>query len=90
MRIQPCLNQSLGQRFAPNFRGKKTDEYYTYISDNSNAIITTSVIGGTILGTLSARKNFEYELVPKVFQYIGAITLGLFGIASANFLLNKK
>jgi hypothetical protein len=90
MRIEFDANRSTEKRFAANFGHKRSDNYYAYMSDRSNNIIKTSILGGTIIALITSRKNLRREFVPKVFQDIGTMTLILFGAASTKFALSDK
>ena len=87
MYIQSCADPKT-QFARPVFKKQKRHEdYYSYMSRNSDDIVKISVIVGSATGAFAARKNFNEELIPKTFRNIGATTLGLFGLVSANFMI---
>jgi hypothetical protein len=95
MRVEFFANQSPKNKLGVSFKGKKnkrSDDYYAYMSYKSSGIVKTSIFAGTVIGAVAARKNFRSDVIPKIFQYVGTVTLGLFGLASAQyaFIQNKK
>lgn len=91
MYIQSCAKHDICNARYINFGKKKRSEnYFTYMSNHSEDIINASVISGALTGAFSARNDIAGELVPKVFRNIGVITLGLFALFSLKFLMPEK
>lgn len=92
MYIQPCTSKSLVKGATLNFSSKNSHDdynYYSYIAEKSNDIISISALGGTCVGFISAKDNLKREFIPKSLHNVGVATLALFGLASLNFFISE-